>query len=93
MYEKLDQAKMVSLEEIIPEPYKNTIEQVIKSCKLDKETFKEETNFTLKQLENMQAIVKEQQRRLLDPSIAIAEKRQIIIDKEDAHLYLLLEKL
>ena len=40
MEEKLAKAKMDSyekLEEMIPEPYKITIEQVIKNCKLTKE--------------------------------------------------------
>ena len=41
----------------------------------------------------MQDILKEQQRRLLDPSIAIAEERQIPIDKEEEHLFHLIEKL
>ena len=96
MYEKLKQAKKNSyleLENIFPEDYKFTIEQVIKICKLDTKQFKKEVNLTLKELNKMQDILKEQQRRLLDPSIAIAEERQIPIDKEEKHLFHLIEKL
>ena len=86
MYEKLDQAKVISLEEMIPEPYKVTIGQVIKNCKLNKEKFELEINFTLNQLNEMQAILKEQQRRILDPSIAMAEKGIHIFDEQRMEL-------
>ena len=44
--------------------------------------FKEEINFTQDQLDEFYKIFRKQQERLFFPAIAIAEKRQVLIDEE-----------
>ena len=64
-------------------------QQVMKTCKLNEETFQTELNFNFVQLTDLQNKETERQKRILDPSIDIVEKAEIKIDKEKA---LLLEK-
>ena len=64
-------------------------QQVMKTCKLNQETFQAELNFNFVQLTDLQNKETERQKRILDPSIDIVEKAEIKIDNEKA---LLLEK-
>ena len=64
-------------------------QQVMKTCKLNEETFQTELNFNFVQLTDLQNKETERQKRILDPSIDIVEKAEIKIDNEKA---LLLEK-
>ena len=71
---------------MIPEEYRITIDQVIKTCKLDMKSFREEVNFTNEKRWALEHEYKEQQRRLNDPVIAIVEQKQQFIDEEEAKL-------
>ena len=70
--EKLELAKMNI--DFIPLPYKITIDQVIKNCKLTNDEFENEINFTRDQHSQLEKIHKDFQKKYFHPEHEIAEK-------------------
>ena len=80
------------LEKMIPEEYKITIGQVIKNCKLKKEQFKKEINFTRDQHTKLEEIHKEYQKKYYYPEYVIADKRIKIIHGQNDQLEVIIDR-
>ena len=84
MKEKLAKANIESyerIEELITRPYKITISQVMKNCKLSNDQFKKVINLTRAEHSRMEEIHLQFQKKYYYPEYVLAEKRTNIIHK------------
>ena len=86
--------EIATYEKMIPEPYKNTIQQITKNCKLEQKNLKleDETNFTKEKFKVLNEKHKQDVMDKNDPVRVIVKKQQQKIDKRIIDLNLLNEQ-